>query len=340
VSCEFYKELIFKKLDNYINDDEEKLLLEHLKMCGECQSDYTKLHEIEDILQQQDMIDVPESFSGAVIDRIKHPVKKRFFFKPVFTVAAACIILVIAFYSHAFETLLSGGNIVQKQNTQTQYSLSGDADKEKQNVSDAQLSPYKQVLPDDIQYKDSDDSQLNHQQIQQPSNQVLKNQVQPDTKTPTEQQANQNIENSDLPNQDIQQRYSQDNQKEQQPDEDNAYGSGADEEQQQTQDQTQEAQRSMTGATIMALPESQDQNAYNMTAAITAPKEIIQEILKKYSIIQSSDFEYLISKSEFEKLLENLKKESIQVEINEINIRVGHSVINYNRKIDKNKPKF
>jgi hypothetical protein len=32
MSCDLYKELIFKKLDNEINDDDEKELLEHLKI--------------------------------------------------------------------------------------------------------------------------------------------------------------------------------------------------------------------------------------------------------------------------------------------------------------------
>lgn len=299
MSCDFYKELIFKKLDNDINDEEEKRLLEHLKSCKDCQMDYIQLNEVEDIINSQQMVEVPDSFSQSIMDNIKTRPKKRFAYRPIFTVAAACVVLILAYYSHAFDSLLSSGNIVQKQNTDnTSTLLQDDINNKLQGNNKEQISGY---LYSTATNKKADEN----------SNELKQT---PETKTEeTQTQKQEHFSDSQVaaPAQKSIVRA------------ESEYGASTQEaagnkELTDIQNQPQDSVKIFSNPPIATTDDGK--SMYKFMASVTTNKQEFLDILKKYSVAQKNDLEYELLKGEYDKLYVELKSKNIKVEIKELNV--------------------
>lgn len=119
MACERYLDLIFKKIDKEISDEEDALLSEHMSECESCRTDFLELSRVEHALNNIPEYDVPDTFAGAVTDKLRvNPTgKKKRGYKPYFSLAAACIVLVIVLFYNAFDGSLYDPDKLTKANT-------------------------------------------------------------------------------------------------------------------------------------------------------------------------------------------------------------------------------
>lgn len=162
MNCEYYRDLIFQKLDGEISPEDESSLKAHLDECEQCKIDYLELSQIENILQEQKMLDMPEGFSEALINKIRGgSKKKKKFIKPYFTIAAACVLLVVALCSNAFDTLLSGDKGLQDNSAPS--TIENQTNSQKQLIGDFSLNDEK-----DSNQKGSDTNQTQQSKDSEP----------------------------------------------------------------------------------------------------------------------------------------------------------------------------
>ena len=108
MACNEYIDLIFKKIDKEITTEEEAELNAHFEMCSECRDEYHELCALEDTLLRLPEEDVPQSFAAEVTERIaaQSLKPKKIRFKPYFSLAAACVVLVVVLFYNVIDGTL------------------------------------------------------------------------------------------------------------------------------------------------------------------------------------------------------------------------------------------
>ena len=126
MACENFIDLIFKKIDGEITPEEDALLSAHMSECPECREEYEELLSLEDTLSSLPEEDVPEGFAATVTERIKaqKPVAKTHRFRPYFSVAAACVVLVVVLFYNVIDGTLYKSDSLMDTRPQTE-SVSG-----------------------------------------------------------------------------------------------------------------------------------------------------------------------------------------------------------------------
>jgi len=112
LACERYIDLIFSKIDGEISPEDNAELSEHLLKCPECRAEYDALMRLEYTLQNIPKYEVPETFASAVTDKIRvNPKgKKKRGYKPYFSLAAACVVIVVMLCFYVFDGRLDDGD--------------------------------------------------------------------------------------------------------------------------------------------------------------------------------------------------------------------------------------
>ncbi len=104
MTCKEISELISLYLDNEITNEEQNILLEHIKTCPTCKKEFEEIKKIKEILNNEEEIDLPEGFHEELFNKIKEidsenkivPLvrkpKKQTNFKRYYAVAAIIIL--------------------------------------------------------------------------------------------------------------------------------------------------------------------------------------------------------------------------------------------------------
>lgn len=156
MDCERYIDLMFQKIDGDISEDDDKLLSEHLDKCESCRNEFSELMRVEHALNNIPEFDVPDTFAGAVISEIKkNPSgKKKRGYRPYFSLAAACIVLVVVLFYNAIDgTLFYDTNKLNQPNT-----VGEETNKTSDDLSDA--SEENKEISIDSQNEDGREPQL------------------------------------------------------------------------------------------------------------------------------------------------------------------------------------
>ena len=108
MACEDFIDLIFKKIDGEISPEEDARLTAHISGCETCREELSELSALEETLDSMPEYDVPPSFAAKVTEKLRTQGAKihKPRFKPYFSIAAACILLVVVLFYN-----MSGGMI-------------------------------------------------------------------------------------------------------------------------------------------------------------------------------------------------------------------------------------
>ncbi|UOE94297.1 anti-sigma factor [Alkalihalobacillus sp. LMS39] len=118
MSCENkYVNLIDKYIDNEIDENEKKELMEHLSTCSDCHERYIELKKAIAFIQSASHISAPSNFTESVMSQLPRKKKvvtwKKWMQRHPFLVAASIFFLMMSFsvnsiWSHSDELMVTG----------------------------------------------------------------------------------------------------------------------------------------------------------------------------------------------------------------------------------------
>ncbi|MBR2743534.1 MAG: zf-HC2 domain-containing protein [Clostridia bacterium] len=115
MACEDFITLIFKKIDGEISPEEDARLTEHMNGCETCREEFSELSALEETLLSLPEYDVPPSFAAEVTKKLRTQGAKihKPRFKPYFSIAAACIVLVVVLFYNMIDGTLYKKNSIE-----------------------------------------------------------------------------------------------------------------------------------------------------------------------------------------------------------------------------------